>query len=57
MSNKIELYCEKDVDTGYWLVYFPHPLGGMHVLESFDNEAEARAFWQDQIDSADLDAE
>jgi hypothetical protein len=57
MNNKIELYCEKDVDTGYWLVYFPHPLGGIKVLESFDNETDARAFWQEQIDTADWDAE
>jgi hypothetical protein len=57
MDNKIELYCTLDPDTGIWLVWFPHPLGGMQVLESFDNEAEARAFWKDQIESADFDAE
>jgi hypothetical protein len=28
-------------------------MGGMNVLESFDNEADARTFWQEQIDSAD----
>jgi hypothetical protein len=26
----------------------------MNVLESFDNETDARAYWQEQIDSADL---
>jgi len=29
----------------------------MHVLETFENEAEARQFWQEQIDSADPTAE
>jgi hypothetical protein len=57
MDNEIELYCTQDEDTGEWLVWFPHPLGGMDVLESFGNEADARAFWQDQIDNADFDAE
>jgi hypothetical protein len=56
MDNEIELYCTQDEDTGEWLVWFPHPLGGMDVLESFNNEADARAFWQDQIDNADWDA-
>jgi hypothetical protein len=56
MDNEIELYCTQDEDTGEWLVWFPHPLGGMDVLESFSNEADARAFWQDQIDNADWDA-
>jgi hypothetical protein len=28
-------------------------LGGKDVLESFDNEAEAREFWQEQLDTAD----
>lgn len=53
MSERVELYCTQDEDTGEWLVWFPHPLGGMDVLETFDNEREARAFWQDQLDSAD----
>jgi hypothetical protein len=53
MSEPVELYCTQDEDTGEWLVWFPHPLGGMNVLESFDNEAEAREFWQDQLDTAD----
>lgn len=50
----VELYCTQDEDTGEWLVWFPHPLGGMDVLETFDNEIAARAFWQEQIDSADF---
>jgi hypothetical protein len=57
MDNEIELYCTQDEDTSEWLVWFPHPLGGMDVLGSFGNEADARAFWQDQIDNADFDAE
>lgn len=57
MSKPIELYCTYDEDRKEWLVWFPHPLGGMNVLESFTDELEARAFWQDQIDNADLDAE
>lgn len=52
MSEPVELYCTQG-DEGQWLVWFPHPLGGKHVLEEFDNEKEAREFWQDQIDNAD----
>ena len=53
MNNEpVELFCTQD-DEGNWLVWFPHPLGGMNVLETFDNETEARAFWQEQIDSVD----
>lgn len=54
MSEPVELYCTQDEDTGEWHVWFPHPLGGMNVLETFDNESDARAFWQEQIDSADF---
>ena len=50
----VELYCTFDEDRNEWLVWFPHPLGGMNVLETFDNETDARAFWQEQIDSADF---
>lgn len=53
MNNQVELYCTQD-DDGHWLVWFPHPLGGMNVLETFDNESDARAFWQEQVDSADF---
>ena len=53
MNDPVELYCTQAED-GQWLVWFPHPLGGMNVLETFDNEADARVYWQEQIDSADF---
>ena len=56
-NEKVELYCTFDEDEQVWLVWFPHPLGGMNVLESFSNEADARVFYQNQIDNADFDAE
>jgi hypothetical protein len=52
MENPVQLHCTQD-DDGTWLVWFPHPLGGMNVLENFDNETQARAFWCEQIDGAD----
>ena len=52
MNEPVELFCTQDEDSGDWLVWFPHPLGGMKVLESFENEVEARAFWLEQKDSA-----
>ena len=55
MEEPVELYCTQD-DTGRWLVWFSHPLGGMNVLETFNNEADALAFWQDQIDNTDFSA-
>jgi hypothetical protein len=54
MNDPVKLYCTQDADTGEWLVWFPHPLGGMEVLGTFDNETDARQFWQEQMDSADL---
>jgi len=54
MSEPVELYCTYDEDHNTWLVWFPHPLGRMHVLESFDKEADARAFHKDQLDSAKI---
>lgn len=54
MDTPVELYCTQDEETGQWLVWFTHPLGGMNVLETFDNEANARAFWQEQTNSADF---
>ena len=56
MTEPVELFCTPD-DDGTWLVWFPHVLGGMNVLETFDNESDARKFWQEQIDSADYDQE
>lgn len=52
-EEPVELYCTYDKDRNEWVVWFPHPLGGMSVLDSFDSEADARKFWQEQIDSAD----
>ncbi len=54
MSEEVELYCTHDEETNEWLVWFPHPLGGKKVIESFDNEDDARKFYQDQVDSSDL---
>ena len=54
MTEKVELYCTYDEDRSEWLVWFPHPLGGMNVLETFDNEADARSFHKDQLDSAEI---
>jgi len=54
MTEKVELYCTYDEDRSEWLVWFPHPLGGMNVLETFDNETDARAFHKDQLDSAEI---
>ena len=53
MEEPVELHCTQD-DNGTWLVWFPHPLGSMNELETFDNETEAREFWQQQMDSADF---
>jgi hypothetical protein len=57
MTEKVELYCTYDEDQCHWLVWFPHPLGGMNVLETFTYEADARAFRQEQLDSADYSGE
>jgi hypothetical protein len=54
MNEPVELHCTQDQDTSEWLVWFPHPLGGMNVLGTFDKETEARDFWQEQMDSADF---
>ncbi len=52
MSEDVELYCTQDEETKEWHVWFPHPLGGMNILETFDNEIDARTFYNDQLDSA-----
>jgi hypothetical protein len=54
MDEKIELYCTYNTDAEAWLVWFPHPLGGMEVLGEFASEAEAKSFWHEQIDSAEF---
>jgi hypothetical protein len=56
MSEKIELNCSFDENLKEWHVWYPSPLGGMAVLDTFTNEADAKQFWEDQIDSADYDA-
>jgi hypothetical protein len=56
MSESVELYCTYDEDHCQWLVWFTHPLGGMHVLESFDNETDAKTFHAQQIADADYSA-
>lgn len=53
----VELHCTYDEDDQIWHVWFPHPLGGMNVLESFLNEKDARAFWLEQISTADYSNE
>ena len=53
----VELFCTYDEDEELWHVWFPHPLGGMNVLESFVNEADARTFWEEEISNADYSGE
>ncbi len=55
MAEPVKLYCTQDADTGEWLVWFPHPLGGMNVLETFTDAEEAHRFWADQMDSMEND--
>ena len=52
MNDPVKLHCTQNEDQ--WLVWFPHPLGGMEVLGTFDTETEAQQFWQEQMDSADF---
>jgi hypothetical protein len=54
LDDPVKLYCTQDEDTKEWHVWFPHPMGGMKILESFDNKTDAHMFWQEQIDSADF---
>jgi len=54
MDEPVKLYCTQDPETKEWLVWFPHPLGGMNVLETFTDAEEAHRFWADQMDSADF---
>lgn len=53
MSEDAELYCTKDEETDEWHVWFPHPLGGMNVIETFDNKFAAKKFYQEQLDSVE----
>ena len=52
MEDKVELYCTFDEEENIWHVWFPHPLGGMNVLESFESEIEAKEFWAKEISEA-----
>ena len=54
MTEPVNLYCTQDEETKEWHVWFPHPMGGMNVLDTFDNETAALQFWQEQMDSAEF---
>jgi hypothetical protein len=51
--DPVELFVTQDEEE-HWLVWFPRPLGGMNVLDTFDTLAAAEAFRQEQLDSADF---
>ena len=53
----VDLFCTYDGEEELWYVWFPHPLGGMNVLASFDNEADARVFWEQELKNADYSGE
>lgn len=53
MTEIVPLHVTFNEDDNSWLVWFPHPLGGMDVIGEFETEPEARAFWQEQMDGAD----
>lgn len=47
-----------EVCEGEWVVQFEGGLSGWTTFsDTFDNEADARAFLQEQLDSADYEAE
>jgi len=47
-----------EIDPGEWVVQFEGGLDGWTTFsDTFLNEADARAFLQEQLDSADYDAE
>ncbi len=52
-DEKSELFVTLDFDEDGWDVWFPHPLGGRQVLESFATKEEAEAFAEDQRRSAE----
>ncbi|MBY0460866.1 MAG: hypothetical protein K2V38_26400 [Gemmataceae bacterium] len=52
-DEKSELFVTKDFDGDGWDVWFPSPLGGRQVLESFATKGEADAFADDQRRSAE----
>jgi hypothetical protein len=51
-DEQSELFVTMDFDGEYWDVWFPSPLGGRQVLESFATKSEAEAFADDQRRSA-----
>ncbi len=52
-DEKPELFVTLDFDGEGWDVWFPHPLGGRNVLESFATKEEAEAFADEQRRSAE----
>jgi hypothetical protein len=52
MTESAKLYCTQN-EEGQWLVWFPHQLGGMDVLETFDNETDAKLYHQQQLNDAE----
>jgi hypothetical protein len=47
-----------EIDPGEWVVQFKGGLDGWTTFsDTFDNAGDARAFMQEQLDSADWDAE
>lgn len=52
-DEKSELFVTKDFDGDCWDVWFPNPLGGRQVLESFATKGEAEAFADDQRSTAE----
>ena len=51
-DEKSDLFITMDFDGECWDVWFPSPLGGRQVLESFATKGEAEAFADDQRRSA-----
>jgi len=51
-DEKSELFVTMDFDADCWDVWFPSPLGGRQVLESFATKSEADAFADEQRHSA-----
>jgi len=47
-----------EINLGEWVVQFEGGRNGWTTFsDTFDNEADAQAFLQEQLDSADYDAE
>jgi hypothetical protein len=57
MSEPVELRV-LEICPGEWVVQFEGGINGWTTFsDTFNNEADARAFMQEQLDSADYDAE